>query len=146
MWALHWKMAIAVVALAACGKKPEAARTPAADTTGATAGMPMAMQGMQMMPTMQVHLDSVAAMQPEQMAVMMAAHQDMASRMMDAMGADMHGMNMQPDSVWRALSDSLRRDLTDLPDLSGELLRSRMAAHITRMRRMMLMHRGMMKM
>jgi hypothetical protein len=106
----------------------------------------MPMQGMQMMSGMEAHLDSMAAMRPEQMATMMAGHQDMASRMMDAMGADMRGMNMQPDTSWSALSDSLRRDLAELPSLSGEPLRSRMEAHIERMRRIMTMHRGMMKM
>jgi hypothetical protein len=106
----------------------------------------MAMQGMQMMPGMQVHLDSMAAMRPEQMAAMMAGHQDMASRMMDAMGADMRGMNMQPDTAWTTLADSLRQDLAELPGLTGEPLRNRMAAHIERMRRMIAMHRSMMKM
>ena len=88
MWTLRWRMAIAVVALAACGKKPDPAQTPAADSAGPTGGMPMAMQGMQMIPTMQSHLDSMAAMRPEQLAAMMAAHKDRASRMMDAMAAD----------------------------------------------------------
>ncbi|MDZ4862259.1 MAG: hypothetical protein SGJ01_02340 [Gemmatimonadota bacterium] len=77
---------------------------------------------------------------------MIAAHQDMASRMMDAMGADMRGMNMTPDSAWAALTDSVRQDLADLPGLSAGALTSRMPAHIGRMRRMMALHEGMMKM
>ena len=51
-------LAIAVVTIAACGKKPEAAQTPATDTAGKMAGMQMAMQGMQMMPVMRTLLDS----------------------------------------------------------------------------------------
>lgn len=140
----RWVGAAAIVMLAACGNKPESAQTPAADSAGAMGGMTM--QGMQMMPGMQAHLDSMVGMGPEQMAAMMAGHQDMASRMMDAMGADMRGMNMQPDSAWTALADSLRRDMAELPALSGEPLRTRMEAHIARMRRMMTMHQGMMKM
>lgn len=140
----RWVGAAAIVMLAACGREPETADAPAADTAGQMAGM--AMQGMQMMPGMQVHLDSMAAMRPEQMAAMMAGHQDMASRMMDAMGADMRGMNMQPDTAWTTLADSLRQDLAELPGLTGEPLRNRMAAHIERMRRMIAMHRSMMKM
>jgi hypothetical protein len=62
------------------------------------------------------------------------------------MGADMRGMNMQPDSAWTALADSLRQDMAELPALSGEPLKSRMEAHIARMRRMMTMHQGMMRM
>ena len=139
---LYWKLALALGVLAACAKQPEAA--PAVDSAGKMAGM--AMQGMQMMPGMQAHVDSLAALRPEQLAAMMAGHQDMASRMMDAMGADMRGMNMTPDTAWTALSDSLRRDLADLPGLSGEQLGSRMEAHIQRMRRMMAMHKEMMKM
>jgi hypothetical protein len=139
-------LAIVMVTLAACGKKPEAAQVPAADTTGMMGGTQMALQGMQMMPLMGAHLDSIGAMAPAQMAAVMAAHQDLASRMMDAMGADMRGMNMKPDSAWAALSDSLRQDLAELPGLSGGALQGRMQTHIARMRRMMTMHQGMMHM
>ena len=140
----RWVGAVAIVLLAACGKKTESAQTPAADSAGAMGGMTML--GMQMMPGMQAHLDSMAAMRPEEMAAMMARHQDRASRMMDAMGADMRGMNMQPDAAWTALSDSLRQDMAELPSLSGDPLKGRMEAHIGRMRRMMAVHRTMMKM
>jgi FtsP/CotA-like multicopper oxidase with cupredoxin domain len=140
----QWIGAAVIVTLAACGRKPETADTPAADSAGKMTGM--AMQSRQMMPAMRAHLDSMAAMPPDQLAAMLAAHQDMASRMMDAMAADMRGMNMQPDSAWTALSDSVRRDLADLPGLSGEARRTWIEAHIARMRRMMTMHQGMLKM
>jgi hypothetical protein len=65
-------------------------------------------------------------MQPAQMAANMAAHQGLASRMMSAMRTDMQGMNLRPDSAWTALSDSVRKDLTDLPGLSGEALQGHM--------------------
>ena len=141
----HRMLAAAAIMLAACGKKPEAAQAPAADSAGTTGGMQMAMPGMQMMPMMQAHLDSLATTAPTQMPGMMAAHEDLASRMMDAMGADMREMSMKPDSAWAALSDSLKRDLADLPGLTGSALSARMQAHIGRMRRMMAMHAGMMK-
>jgi hypothetical protein len=145
MRVVHGVLAIAMVTLAACDRKPEAAQAPAAGTAGGMAGMQMAMQGMQMMPMMRAHLDSFAGMQPAQMSAMMAAHQDLASRMMDAMGADMRGMGMKPDSAWTALSDSLRQDLADLPGLSGGPLKRRMQAHVGRMQRLMAMHQAMMK-
>jgi hypothetical protein len=138
-------LAIMVVTLAACGKKPQAAQAPPPGPGGQMGGMPMGMQGMQMMPLVQAHLDSVATMPPTQMAAMMAAHQDLMSRMMDAMGADMRGMHMQPDAAWASLSDSLRQDLADLPGLAGAALQARIQAHVARMRRMMTMHAGMMK-
>lgn len=142
----HVASTIAIVTLAACGKKPEVAQAPAADSAGTMGGMQMSMQGMAMMPQMRAHLDSLGALPPAAMSAMMAAHQDLASRMMDAMGADMRGMSMQPDSTWAALTDSLRQDLADLPGLSAGALTTRMQAHIGRMRRMMTMHEGMMKM
>ena len=140
----RWVGTAAIVMLAACGKTPESAQNPGADSAGAMGGMTM--QGMQMMPGMQAHLDSMAAMRPEEMAAMMARYQDRASRMMDAMGADMRGMNMQPDSAWTVLADSLRQDMAELPSLSGGALKTRMEAHIARMRRLMAMHQEMMKM
>lgn len=142
----HVTLAIVIVTLGACGKKQEAVQPPAADTAGKGGGMQMAMQGMQMMPLMRAHLDSLEAMQPAQIAAAMAAHQDLASRMMDAMGADMRGMNMKPDSAWTALGDSLRQDLAELSGLSGSALKTRMQAHIGRMQRMLAMHEGMMRM
>ena len=146
MRAFRGGLTIAMVTLAACGKKPEVAQAPAADSAGTMGGMQMSMQGMTMMPLMRAHLDSLGAMQPAGMAAAMSAHQDLASRMMDAMGADMRGMNMTPDAAWAALTDSLRQDLADLPGLSAGALTTRMQAHIGRMRRMMTMHEGMMKM
>ncbi len=146
MRAIHGALVMAVVILAACGKKPEAAQVPAADTAGTMGGMQMAMQGMQMMPMMGAHLDSLGGMTPAQMAAMLVTHLDLASRMMDAMGADMRGMNMTPDAAWTALGDSVRQDLAELPGLSDGALQSRMQAHLSRMRRMMTTHRMMMKM
>jgi hypothetical protein len=142
----HVTLAIVIVTLGACGKKQKAVQPPSADTTGKMGGMQIAMQGMQMMPLMRAHLDSLGAMQPAQIVAAMAAHQDLASRMMDAMGADMRGMNMKPDSAWAALGDSLRQDLADLPGLSGAALKTRVQAHVGRMQRMLTMHEGMMRM
>ena len=134
------------LALGACGKAPEVARTPATDTATKMSGMQMGMAGKDLLPVMQNHLDSLVAMSPAQIAEAMTAHQDLASRLMDGMGADMRSMSMAPDSAWTALSDSVRRDLADLPSLSGEGLKSRMTAHIGRMRRLMVMHEAMVKM
>jgi hypothetical protein len=113
-------------------------------------GMPMGnmamdMKSMPMMGMMRAHMDSMARMSPEQMGAMMNAHQSMTSQMLDAMGADMMAMHMAPDSAWSTLSDSVRRDLADLPGLSGQALKARMEAHAERMRRLMVMHQAMMK-
>jgi hypothetical protein len=146
MRSIHAMLMLATFTLVACSKKPETAQVPASEGSGMMAGAQPAMQGLQMMPLMVAHLDSLGAMQPAQMAAAMATHQELASRMMNAMGADMQGMNLQPDSAWTALGDSLRQDLTELPGLSGAALQGHMQAHIARMRRMMTMHQGMMHM
>jgi hypothetical protein len=146
MRSMHGLLILVAATLLACGKKQESPQPPAAETAGRMGGMGMAGQGMQMMSLMQVHLDSLGAMDPAQLAGMMASHQALAGRMMDAMGADMQGRNMKPDAGWSALSDSVRQDLSELPNLSGAALKSRMEEHIGRMQRMMAMHQAMMKM
>jgi hypothetical protein len=144
--------------LAGCGRSAsdkEAARgdTSAAPPAGGAdtlklsmGGMQMnGMQGMGMMATMRAHMDSMGRVSPEQMKAMMAGHEDLASRMMDAMGADMSGMHMTPDAAWTALADSVRQDLADLPALSGEALKRRMQAHMDRMQRLIARHQSMME-
>lgn len=137
-------VSVALASTAACGSK-EAAKPPA-ESDGGMSGMQMDMAGIHMLPQMRAHLDSLGAMTPAQMLSAMAAHQDIASRMMDAMGADMRGMSMTPDAVWTALGDSVRQDLAELPGLTGAALQARMTAHIARMQRMMGLHEGMMRM
>ena len=137
---------IALAILLACDKKAadDNRAEQATDTNPPT--RQMSMQGVQMMPAMQDHLDSTATMTPSQLSAGMATHQDLTSRTMDAMGADMRGMGMQPDAAWSALGDSLRQDLAELSSLSGAALKDRMDAHASRLKRMMAMHEQMMKM
>ncbi len=147
MRAIHIALTIAVVTSAGCKKKPEAAPAVAVDTAkAATGSMAMSMVGMSLMPAVRAHLDSLGQAVPAQMAAMMAGHLDLMSRMMDAMGKDMRGMNMTPDAAWTALSDSVRQDLADLPGLSGAGLKTRMGAHEERVRRLLARHEAMMKM
>ena len=94
---------------------------------------------------MRAHLDSLATTSPQFAAGMLSMHEAMASRMLDAMGADMTAMGMKPDPAWTALTDSIKRDLADLPAVSGRALDARLKAHIGRMRRLMAMHEGMMQ-
>src|SRR5216683_3170589 len=83
---------------------------------------------------------------PQQaMPGMLSMHEAMASRMLDAMGADMTAMGMKPDPAWTALTDSIKQDLADLPVFSGRALDARLKAHTGRMRRLMGMHETMMQ-
>ena len=52
---------------------------------------------------------------------------------------------MQADPLWQATVDSLRNDLTRMPDLSARELAALMPEHRTRVMRLMEMHRGMMQ-
>lgn len=135
----------AVLALAACGEKKGEPQQQAMPGMGNMPGMAgMTMQADSLMPMMRAHLDSLARTPAQFATGMLVAHDAMASRMLDAMGAAMTGMGMKPDSAWAALTDSIRRDLADLPALSGRALDARLKAHIDRMRRLMAMHHGMM--
>jgi hypothetical protein len=113
------------------------------------AGMDMGkhagMASMGMMPGMRAHMDSMVQASPEQMRSMMAKHQEMGSRMLDAMGGDMRSMNMTSDPAWTALSDSVRSDLAELPALSGPALKQRVQSHVDRVKRLMDRHKTMMK-
>ena len=78
------------------------------------------------------------------MKAMMATHDRMMAQMMDRMGADMRGMNMAGDREWNALSDSVRQDLAELPQLEGKALADRTRAHAERVSRLMGSHERMM--
>jgi hypothetical protein len=146
----RWLTLVGVVLVAGCGGGREEQADDGMegmkgmDTAGGTQGM--AMPGLQMMPMMRAHMDSMVGMSPQQMQAMMARHQDMMSRMMDGMGSDMRGMNMTASAEWTALTDSVKRDLADLPGLDGQPLADRMRDHTERVRRLITMHEGMIKM
>ncbi|MGH9893451.1 MAG: hypothetical protein ACREA0_15975 [bacterium] len=147
----HWSLLLGALALAGCGGD-EARNERSRDTGGMMGHMDsggmgmggMQMQGMQMMPQMRAHMDSMMGMSPQQMQAMMAAHQGMMSQMMDGMGADMRGMKMSGSPEWTALTDSVKQDLAELPNLKGQALAARMRAHAERVRRLMAMHEKMM--
>ena len=142
----------AALVLGACGEKQKEAPQQAMPGMGNMPGM-TGMQGMQemamrsdsLMSMMRAHLDSLARTPAQFAAGMLGAHDAMMSQMLDAMGSDMTTMGMKPDPAWTALTDSIRRDLADLPALSGRALEARLKAHIDRMRRLMVMHEGMMR-
>ncbi len=138
----------AALLIAACGKKeaaPQQAMPGMGDMPGTTGMQGMGMRSDSLMPMVRAHLDSLAALSPQFATGMLSTHEAMASRMLDAMGADMTAMGMTPDRPWTALTDSVKRDLADLPAVSGRALDARLKAHIGRMRRLMAMHESMMQ-
>jgi hypothetical protein len=146
MKALQLTVIVGLLASAACDKPKE---EPAA---GSPSGMPMDSGGMHggmgnsgTMPMMQAHTDSMMRMNPEQMSGMMASHERMMSQMMDQMGSEMRQMKMSESKEWRALTDSVKQDLAELPSLQGQALSTRMRAHADRVRRLIAAHEQMMK-
>ena len=135
----------AVLVLAACGEKKGEPQQQAMPGMGNMPGMAgMTMQADSLMPMMRAHLDSLAGTPAQFVAGMLRAHDAMASKMLDAMGSDMRMMGMQPDSQWTALADSVKRDLAEMPSLSGQTLAARVQSHVGRMRRLLDMHGSMM--
>jgi hypothetical protein len=64
--------------------------------------------------------------------------------MLARMNREMRDMNMTADAAWNATVDSLRQDLTRMPELTGSELEAIMPGHRARMMRLMEMHRTMM--
>jgi hypothetical protein len=137
---------VTAAALTGCGKNEEQQPQNAMPGMQGMPGM-TGMSGMKsdsMMPMMRADLDSVARTSSHPGSGTVSAHETMASEMLDAMGSDMTMMHMKPDAAWTALPDSVKRDLAELPSLSGQPLEMHLKAHIARMRRLLDMHQRMM--
>ena len=154
MSAVRWILILGGLALAGCGGKDADEQAVGSRPGEGMAGMPMdsgrmagpmGMEGMRMMPMMREHMDSMRRMAPARMPQMMATHERMMAQVMDRMGADMRGMGMAADTGWTALTDSVKRDLAELPGLRGEELAARMKAHGMRVERLLAMHEHMVK-
>lgn len=128
--------ALGAAVLVACGQPKSV--PPAASS--AMSGM--SMRADSLMPVMRAHLDSLSA--APTVASALATHDALTSRLLDAMGSDMTAMGMKPDAAWTALSDSVKRDLADLPALTGSTRDARLKGHVDRLRRLMAMHQSMM--
>ena len=68
----------------------------------------------------------------------------MGSGVMEQMQLHMQQMNMSTDAAWNATVDSLRQDLTRMPEMSPEQLQALMPAHEARLNRLMESYRSMM--
>lgn len=141
---------IAVLAListaVACAGEPEQEAAPAvaADSAAPMHDMP-GMGGGDMAPGMRQHMSMMQGVSADSMKAMMQSHRQMAANMLSQMNQQMRSMNMPADTAWNALADSLRADLTRLPELSGAGLQRLMTEHHQRINRLMDMHAAMMK-
>lgn len=137
--------------LAACGTEPEQTRN-AADPGESGAEPAEGMEGMEgmggmqdgMMEQMMAHMQTMDGVGADSLEAMMPTHRQMAANMLARMNREMRDMNMTADAAWNATVDSLRQDLTRMPELTGGELEALILAHRTRMMRLMEMHRAMM--
>lgn len=142
--------------LAACSGNDTAAdanadqpRTSASDT-GAMSGMG-GMQGMQgmddggMMQQMQSHMRLMDGAGADSITSLLPTHRQMVANMIGQFNKDMRDMNMTTDNAWNATVDSLRQDLTRMPEMPASELQQFMSAHVTRVTRLMESHQKMMR-
>ncbi|HUF51830.1 MAG TPA: hypothetical protein VMN60_13470 [Longimicrobiales bacterium] len=118
----------------------------AADDTGGMPGMG-GTAGMQMgmMDQMMGHMQMMQGAGMDSMKALLPMHRQMLANMIAQMNREMRDMNMTMDAQWDATVDSLRSDLTSMPDMSAQELHAAMPAHHERVLRLMDMHRTMMK-
>lgn len=121
----------------------------AQDTAGAMSGME-GMPGMQgtggsgMMEQMQAHMRMMDGAGADSIQAMLPTHRQMVANMLAQFNKDMRGMDMTSNTAWPATVDSLRRDLTRMPEMSASELHQFMPAHGARVIRLMDSHRAMM--
>lgn len=137
--------------LAACNKTkdaPEAqaptaerAETPAGNADGGMQGMGGMSGGT--LDQMDAHMMAMMGAAADSMKALLPEHRQMVANMLAQMGAEMRQMNMKTDAAWDALTDSVRADLTRMPEMSAEDLKTMMESHEGRVRRLMDMHKGM---
>lgn len=159
---------IAFTTLAACSSKSsgtsaassdsaaKAAVTVEGSTPKDTAGV-AGMQGMQgmsgmqgamgsaMMDSMRAEVGRMQGRSGDQMKTMLSMHRQMAANMLAQMSQEMRSRNMSATPAWTVTVDSLRLDLTRVPELSGAELKAMMPAHMARMTRLIEMHQTMMQ-
>ena len=121
------------------------------DTAGGMAGMPGVsggqmgdMMGAAMMDSMQTHLTMMDSMSADRMKAMLPTHRQMVANMLSRMNSEMRQMNMSPDAAWTATIDSVRQDLTNMPEMSASQLKATMPDHRARVMRLLQAHRAMM--
>lgn len=146
---------ILVGLLAACGpsdRDQSAASDKPPEAMSEMGGM-RGMQGMAgmsdstMTAVMRQHMKSMQSMQsrtPDSLQIVLPEHRQKAANLIAEMNRQMRDMGMAPTAGWNELVDSLRQDLTRMPEIAGPDVQKMMPAHLARMNRLMDLHQGMM--
>jgi hypothetical protein len=93
---------------------------------------------------MRAHMEQMGSMMPESMHAAMPEHRQMVANMLAQMNREMSSMNMGADAAWTATVDSIRSDLTSMPNMTADEMAAMMPAHHARVERLMSMHQAMM--
>jgi hypothetical protein len=94
---------------------------------------------------MQAHLERMATLPADSLTSALPTHRQMVANMLAQMNREMREMAMPADSAWNAVVDSLRSDLTRMPEMGGAELQALMPAHRERVEQLMAMHAAMMR-
>jgi hypothetical protein len=101
-------------------------------------------QGADASAVMRAHMERMVAMMPDSIHAAMPQHRQMVANMLAQMNREMSSMNMGADASWTATVDSIRSDLTSMPNMSAAEMAAMMPAHRARVERLMTMHQAMM--
>lgn len=153
-------LVVGALLVAACGGEGAGAKGAPRDPAGAAgaaasggtdsmpgmAGMPGMGQAMSgpMMTDMEAHLRAMRAATPDSLRRALRTHRQLVANLVAQMNREMGDMHMVPDASWTALVDSVRADLTRMPELGAEELSRSMPGHHGRVARLIAAHRGMM--
>ena len=143
--------ALALVFTTACGGGGDASQAAAPDSSAAASGGGMAgMEGMasgqggDTMEQMRAHMQAMRGASGDSIMAMLPMHRQMAGNLLARMNREMGQMNMQADAAWTATTDSVRQDLTRMPEMDAAELQAMLPQHEGRLNRLMDMHHAMM--
>ena len=122
----------------------QSART-APDSGAGMAGMNMGGSASnRLMTEMDAHLRETEALRPDSLKALLPQHRQRVANLIAELNREMRDMNMTADAAWAVTVDSLRQDLTRMPELAAADLRELMPGHRHRVHSLMAMHRSMM--
>lgn len=142
--------ALTLVLVSACGGGGDASSRQAAPPDSAAAGGMAGMEGMSPaqdedpMEQMRTHMQAMRGASGDSLVAMLPMHRQMAGTLLARMNREMGQMNMRADAAWTATADSVRQDLTRMPEMDAAELQALMPRHAARLDRLIEMHRSMM--
>ena len=117
--------------------------TVAAADTGMAAATAFGKMVGQMMESMEARMRVMDTAGAATMQARMPRYHQMADSMLSRMNEEVRRMNIATDSIWPAMVDSVRQDLSRMRAMTGSGMKAMMPAHLERMRFLIQMQRTM---